>query len=221
MWFRSTATLALHVRGLQALGTGHILRAGVTQDLHSRGTARTGQLCARQRCGRDSTAPELRAVRTDREPLVEKRVLPHPVLQTGAARPHLWQQQSHHGPVLTPGQPVEGSAARTSPFRMCLMAPRTRRLSTSPHSCPPQPGANLLRSKGVTANPSTPLTATAASPPPASHAPPVSTHAIYSSQHGCWSSHASHHMPWPPSLQAEHKLHLAQVRLRPRWVLPG
>lgn len=37
-------------------------------------------------------------------------------------------------------------------------------LSSSPHSCPQQPGANLLQSKGVTANPNTPLAATTASP---------------------------------------------------------
>lgn len=49
----------------------------------------------------------------------------------------------------------------------------------------------------------------------------MSTHAIYSSQQGCWNSHASHHMPWPPSPRAEHKLHLEQVRPRPGRVLLG
>lgn len=83
-------------------------------------------------------------------------------------------------------------------------------LATSLHSCLLLSGANLLQSKGVTAKPNTPSPPPPPLPlPPTSHAPPVSTHAIFSSQQGCWDSHASHHMPWPPSLPAEHKLYLA------------
>lgn len=88
---RLMPTLALHIRRLQALGTGHIICAGVTQDLHSRGTAHTGQRCVRHtalgsaKVQEGQHSPKLTAVRTDRESLVEKRALPHPVLQTGTA----------------------------------------------------------------------------------------------------------------------------------------
>lgn len=95
---------ALHIRGLPALGTGHILCAGVTQHLHSTGTVHTGLCKAKvqegQHCPRAHSCEKVVS-----HSLSCKQEL-HP-----RARPHLWQQQSHHRPILAPGHPTEGSVA--------------------------------------------------------------------------------------------------------------
>lgn len=112
-WQAAVTPCLMPVRWLRALGTGHILRAGVTQELQSRGTAHTGQLWARHTAHRSGKVRERwhspRAQSCEDRQRIQSwekgvsHTLSYKQELPPRARPHLWQQRSGRRPILSPG----------------------------------------------------------------------------------------------------------------------